>query len=78
MAISTTNTATTTAPKCNIIFDRVIDRDAIILKLILAEEVEVPPKPKIELSIKPKRTVKLELRGEIVRWESITVKRGIH
>jgi len=78
MAISTTYTATTTAPKCHIIFNRVIDRDAIILKLIVnkwratkstlvcAEEVEVPPKPKIELSVKPKCTVKLELQGEIV------------
>ena len=74
MAISTTNTAATAAPKCHIVFDRVIDRDAIIIKLIVtkwraakstlvrAEEVEVPPKPKIELSVKPKRTVKLELR----------------
>ena len=90
MAISTTNTAATTAPKCHIVFNRVINRDTVIIKLIVtkwratkstllhAEEVEVPPKSKIELSVKPKCTVKLELRGEIVRRESIPAKRGIH
>ena len=73
MAIRMTNTAATTAPKCHIVFNRVIDQDAVIIKLIVtkwratkstlvrAEEVEVPPKPKIELSVKPKCTVKLEL-----------------
>ncbi len=89
MVISTTNMAATTAPKCHIVFNRVIDQDAVIIKLIVtkwratkstllrAEEVEVPPKPNIELSIKPKCTVKLELRGESVRRESIPAKRGI-
>jgi len=82
--------AAMTAPKCHIVFNRVIDQNTIIIKLIItkwratkstllrAEEVEVPPKPKIELSIKPKCTVKLELRGEIAGQESIPAKRLIH
>jgi hypothetical protein len=65
MAIRMTNTAATTAPKCHIVFDRVIDRDAVIIKLIVtkwratkstllrAEEVEVPPNPKLNSPSNP-------------------------
>ena len=64
----------TMAPKCHTVLDRVVDRYVIVIKwigtnrsvpesfLLRAEKVEVPPKTKIELSVKPKRTVKLELR----------------
>ena len=74
MAIRSTLTPVTTATKHHIVFDRVVDRYAVVIKwigtkrsaseftLLRAEEVEVPPKPKIELSVKPKCTVKLELR----------------
>jgi hypothetical protein len=75
MAIRLMLTAATMAPKCHIVFDRLVDRYAIVIKwigtkrsatkstLLHAEEVEVPPKPKINLSVKPKHTtVKLELR----------------
>ncbi len=74
MAIRSTNTEATTAHKRHIVFDRAVDWYAVVIKwigtersatkstLLRAEEVEVPPKPKIELSVKPKRTVKLELQ----------------
>jgi len=37
MAIRTTNTAVMTASKCHIVFDRVINQDAVIIKLIVTK-----------------------------------------